>query len=113
MPAITFTVPILKGQSDHWKKALGEMKGARAADHSASRKRAGFSRELVCLQATPMGDYVVVMLEGADPLGSLKKMVESRDPFDQWFGKTVMGESHGMKPGQPLPVPQVMLDWRG
>jgi len=89
VPAITFAVPIAPGKTEHWKKAISEIKGARSEGHAASRKRAGFTRELVCLQATPMGDFVVVMIEGADPLSSLQKMVESKEPFDQWFGMTV------------------------
>ena len=113
MASISFAVPIVKGKTDTWKRAVAEMKGARSNEYRASRKRAGLTRELACLQSTPMGDFVVVTLEGADPLASLKKMIESKEPFDQWFAKTVMVESHGMKPGDPMPSSQSMLEYRG
>ena len=112
MAAITFTVPIVKGMTEHWKQAVAELTGPRAAEHAASRKRAGLTRELVCLQQTPMGDMVCVLLEGSDPLGSMKKLMESPDAFDQWFVKTVFVESHGMTPSDQPPAPEVVVDWK-
>ena len=112
MASVTFAAPLVKGKTEHWKKAMAEITGPRAAEHTASRKRLGLTRELVCLQQTPMGDLVCVLLEGNDPLGSVKKMSESTDAYDQWFVKTVLVESHGMPPSaQPL-APEVLLDWK-
>ena len=112
MAAVTLAVPIVNGMTEHWKQAVAELTGPRAAEHAASRKRAGLTRELVCLQHTPMGDLVCVLLEGSDPLGSMKKLMESPDPFDQWFAKAVFVESHGMTPSDQPPAPEVMVDWR-
>jgi len=112
MASITFAVPLVKGKTEHWKKPIAELTGPRAAEHTASRKRLGLTRELVCLQQTPMGDMVCVLLEGNDPLGSVKKMSESTDAFDQWFVKTVLVESHDMQPSAQPPAPEVLLDWK-
>ncbi len=112
MAAMTFTVPLVNGMTEHWKQAVAQLTGPRAAEHAASRQRAGITRELVCLQHTPMGDMVCVMLEGSDPMGSMKTLMESQDPFDRWFAKTVFVESHGMTPTDQPPVPEVMIDWK-
>ena len=112
MASVTLTVPLVPGKTEHWKQAVAELNGPRAAAHAASRKRLGLTRELVCLQPTPMGDMVCVLLEGTDPLGSMRKMMESPDAFDRWFVQTVFVEAHGLKPSDPPPAPEVVLDWR-
>lgn len=113
MASVVFTVPLVQGKTEQWKKAVAEMNGPRAAEHVASCKRRGLTRELVCLQPTPMGDTVCVLLEGNDPMSAMKKIIESTDPFDQWFVKTIFVEAHGMKPSDQPPAPQVMSDWKG
>ena len=112
MAAMTFTVPLVNGMTEHWKQAVAQLTGPRAAEYAASRQRAGLTRELVCLQHTPMGDLVCVLLEGSDPMGSMRKLMESQDPFDQWFAKTIFVESHGLSPTAQPPAPEVILDWK-
>jgi hypothetical protein len=113
MPATTFAVPILPGKTEMWKKALAEMKGARKAEHDESRRRHGITREIVSLQSTPQGDYVVVCLEGDDPAGLVSQNLNSDAPFDRWFAETVLTGAHGLDASGPLPPPnELCLDWK-
>lgn len=112
MPATTFAVPILPGKTEAWKQALSEVKGARKSEYEESRKRMGVTREVVSLQSTPQGDYVVVCLEAADPNTVVTRYLTSDAPFDRWFAETVLKGTHGMDASQKPPPPnQVFLDW--
>ena len=112
MPATTFAVPILSGKTEAWKQALSEIKGARKSQYEESRKRMGVTREVVSLQSTPQGDYVVVCLEASDPNTVVSRYLTSDAPFDRWFAETVLKGTHGMDASQKPPPPnQVFMDW--
>ena len=114
MPAITFAVPILPGKTEIWKQAASEMIGPRKSEHDESRRRMGVTREVVSLQQTPEGDYVVVCLEGDDPAGVVSKYLNSDAPFDRWFAETILSGTHGLDASHPPPPPnQVFVDWQG
>ncbi len=74
MMAVAF--PILPGKTDQWREFIGELNGARRAEFVASREEAGV-RERTFLQPTPMGDLVIVTLEGDDPARSFAQMTSS------------------------------------
>lgn len=113
MPAITFAVPILPGKTDMWKQAVTEIIGSRQSEHDESRRRMGVTREVVSLQQTPEGDYVVVFLEGDDPAGVVSKYLNSDAPFDRWFAETILRGTHGLDASHPPPPPnQVFVDWQ-
>lgn len=109
MPVTTFAVPVLPGRTDAWKAALAEMKGPRKAEYEESRRRLGVRREVVSLQSTPQGDFVVVFLEAADPSGVVARYLASDVPFDRWFADTVLKGVHGVT-GAPPPN-ETVLDW--
>ena len=72
----------------------------------------GLTREVVCLQHTPDGDYVVVCLEGDDPASVVSRYLQSDEPFDRWFAETFLIGVHGMDASQDPPTPnEVFLDW--
>ncbi len=113
MPATTFAAPLLPGTTDAWIKAAEEMTGPRSAEFEESRRRMGITSEVVSLQRTPDGDFVVVFLEGDDPDGVITKYLNSDVPFDRWFAETVLTGCHGMTASQDPPPPnQVFVDWR-
>jgi hypothetical protein len=56
----------------------------------------GLRREVVSLQSTPQGDFVVVFLEGTDPSGVVARYLASDVPFDRWFTDTVLKGVHGI-----------------
>lgn len=112
MPAITFAVPILPGQTEAWKQAVQEMIGPRWSEFEESRRRMGLTREVVSLQQTPEGDYAVVCLEGDDPSSVPGQYLNSDEPFDRWFAETILIGTIAMDASQPLPENQVFVDWR-
>jgi len=113
MPALTFAVPILPGKTEIWKQVVTEMVGSRRREYEESRRRMGITREVVSLQTTPEGDYVVVCLEGDDPAGMVSKYLSSHEPFDRWFAETILSGIHGVDASHPPPPPnEVFVDWR-
>ena len=79
---------------------LEELGGARREEFVASRRAAGV-RERTFLQATPMGELVVVTLEGDDPQASFARMISADDEFTKWFIAHA-NEAHGMDLSQPM-----------
>ena len=113
MALMAVAFPIAPGKTDEWKKFIAELNGARRADFVASRKGIG-ARERTFLQPTPMGDLVVVTLEGDDPAQAFGKFVSSKDPFTLWFLERVK-EVHGVDLAQAAagPMPQLVIDSAG
>ena len=113
MALMAVAFPIAPGKTDEWKKFIAELNGARRADFVASRKGIG-ARERTFLQPTPMGDLVVVTLEGDDPAQAFGKFVSSKDPFTLWFLERAK-EVHGVDLTQAAagPMPQLVIDSAG
>lgn len=111
LQAVAF--PIAPGKTDDWRKFIGDLKGARRADYVASRKASGV-HERAFLQSTPMGDLVIVTLEGDSPGEAFGKFVTSSDPFARWFVERV-NDIHGIDIAQAAsgPMPQLVVDSAG
>jgi hypothetical protein len=84
MPMMAVAFPILPGKTAEWRAFMEEVNGPRRAEFDASRAAAGV-RERTFLQQTPMGDLVLVTLEGDDPGRAFGKMMSADDPFTKWF----------------------------
>jgi hypothetical protein len=80
--------PILEGKTEAWRQFMREISGPRFAAFSESRRKAGL-HERTFLQHTPMGDMVIVTLEGEHPEESFGQMVSASDPFTIWFREQV------------------------
>jgi hypothetical protein len=93
--------PILPGQTEAWKKFIGEIDGPRRAEFVESRRRAG-AHERTFLQSTPMGDLVIVTMEADDPARSFGQIVSARDAFTTWFLERVKA-IHGVDLAAPMP----------
>jgi hypothetical protein len=76
--------PILPGKTDEWKGFIKELNGPRHAEFADNRRRAGV-HERTFLQQTPMGDLVIVAIEGDDPMRSFGQMLSANDAFTKWF----------------------------
>jgi hypothetical protein len=113
MALMAVAFPIAPGKTEDWKRFIAELNGARRADFVASRKGIG-ARERTFLQPTPMGDLVVVTLEGDDPAQAFGKFVSSKDPFTLWFLEQVK-DVHGVDLTQAAsgPMPQLVIDSAG
>lgn len=112
MAVTVFAAPILPGKTEDWKAAVAEMKGPRAAGHAESRAMHGVKREVACLQQTPMGDFVCVLLEADEPDTVMEREMVSDHPFDQWFCKTILAGCHGITLDGDAPAPNTLyLNW--
>jgi len=100
MPLIAVAFPILPGKTAAWRSFMEELNGPRRAEFVESRRRAGV-HERTFLQQTPMGDLVIVTLEGDDPEGAFGRMMSAGDAFTTWFTEQA-GALHGLDLSAPL-----------
>jgi hypothetical protein len=84
MPLMAVAFPILPGKTDEWRTMMAELNGPRRQEFVDSRQRAGV-HERTFLQPTPMGDLVIVTLEGDDPGRAFGQMASATDAFAEWF----------------------------
>jgi len=110
MAMLAMAIPISPGKTDQWKKFVGELNGPRFEDFKASRRKLGV-HERTFLQQTPMGDFVVVTIEGADPAGAFARFGQGTDDFTKWFLKQAQ-EIHGidLTAPPPGPLPELVID---
>ena len=100
MATMAVAFPILPGKTAEWRAFMAELNGSRREEFNASRRNAGV-RERTYLQSTPMGDEVIVTLEGDDPGRSFGQMMHATDPFTTWFlGK--VKDVHGIDLTAPM-----------
>jgi len=93
MALMAVVIPILPGKTPEWRAFIEELNGPRHQAFADSRKRVGV-RERTFLQQTPMGDLVIVTLEGDDPGRSFGELLSSTDDFSAWFGEQATA-AHG------------------
>jgi hypothetical protein len=101
MPMMAVAFPILPGKTAEWRAFMEEINGPRRAEFLESRRRAGV-RERTYLQPTPMGDLVIVTLEGDDPGRSFGQMTGAGDAFTAWFIERASAV-HGVDVSAPMP----------
>ena len=103
-------VPIQPGKTEQWKKFTNELKQKHFNEFVASRKKLKV-HERTFLQQTPMGDMVIVTLEGPDPETAFKNFASGNDEFTRWFVNEVK-EIHGMDLNNPPkgPLPKLVVD---
>ena len=88
MSLIAFVTPILPGKRGQWDAFMAEITGPRRAEYDASRHRLGV-HERTFLQETPMGDFVIVTVEGDSPMEAVGAFANSDDDFTRWFVQQV------------------------
>lgn len=113
MALFAMAFPIPPGKTEQWLKFSSELKGPRRADFVASRKRLNV-HERTFLQKTPMGDLIVVTLEGDDPAGAFQKFAAGTDDFTKWFVAQASA-IHGIDLSKPPPgpPPELVIDSKG
>lgn len=110
MAMFAIALPILPGKTEAWRGFINELGTTRKADFDASRQRLGV-RERTFLQPTPMGDFVVVTLEGENPAQAFAAFGQGTDDFTTWFKEQVQ-MAHGVDLSAPPagPLPEQVLD---
>jgi hypothetical protein len=89
MALMALVIPILPGKTQEWRDFIGEVNGSRHQEFADSRRNAGV-HERTFLQQTPMGDLVIVTLEGDDPGRAFGQLMTGTDEFSKWFGEHAM-----------------------
>ena len=107
MSLIALAAPILPGKREQWDAFIAEIAGPRRSEFNASRQRYGV-HERTFHQETPMGDIVLVTLEGDNPMEAFGAMANADDAFTRWFVQQVR-EIHGFDLGQPPENPPHLI----
>jgi hypothetical protein len=110
MPMMAVAFPILPGKTAEWRAFMDELNGSRREEFLASRRNAGV-HERTFLQSTPMGDLVIVTLEGDDPGHSFGQMMSADDAFARWFIERASAV-HGFDPSDAAggPPSELVID---
>ena len=103
-------IPILPGKEAEWRKWHQELTTSRYNDFASSRKKLNV-HERSFLQHTPMGDLVIVTLEGDNPQAAFAQFAAADDEFTRWFKEGVKN-AHGIDLSQPPPgpMPELIID---
>lgn len=110
---LCLAVPLLPGTtSTDREEMLSCWSGERAADHAASRRGHGITRESVWIQSTPENDVAVVLLESPDLAAAILGLATSQAPFDAWF-RDHLRAVHGLDLANGMAIPEQVLDFRG
>jgi len=80
------------------------------AEYADARQSYGITVDRSYLNRTRMGDFLVVYLEGDDPVAGNKAFATSTHPFDVWFRGRVT-EIIGVDFSQPLPPIEPLWEW--
>jgi len=107
---LAMAIPVLQGQEQEWQKFARDLKDTYYEEFQASRRKLGV-RERAFLQQTPMGEMVIVTLEGEDPEKAFQNFANGNDAFTKWFLETVK-KLHGidLSAPPPGPLPTLVVD---
>ena len=104
MAVVNAAFPILPGKTDAWQAwadSLVPGSPERAAWEDQNR-RFGITRQVVTLQTTPQGDFVVVFFEGENPGAILAGLASPDNEYDKEFAKALL-DIHGYGHEQSSP----------
>ena len=108
MPMMAVVFPIVPGKLAEWRQWMDELNGSRREEFEASRRGAGI-HERTFLQSSPMGDLVIVTVEGDDPAASFGRLLHADDEFTRWFLANATA-AHGFDPSQlPAEAPSELV----
>jgi hypothetical protein len=100
LPLMAVAFPIAPGQTAEWHTFMDQLNGPRHQEFADSRRGADV-HERTFLQSTPMGDLVIVTLEGDDPARSFGQLMAAKDAFTTWFLERVKAV-HGVDLTAPM-----------
>jgi len=98
-------VPVTRGKEGDFKKFVDELNGRYYNDFVNSRKKLNV-RERTFHQKTPMGEFVIVTLEGDNPEQAFYDLGKGNDEFTKWLAQKVK-DFHNIDITQP-PPPEIM-----
>lgn len=111
---VAMAVPVAPGKTEAWNTFMEELQSKYRQQFIDSRKKLGV-RERTFLQSTPMGDLVLVTLEGEDPVNAFRQFAKGEDEFTKWFVASV-NNIHGIDlkaMSADSDMPQMVVDSEG
>ncbi|MEK9759386.1 MAG: hypothetical protein VW949_02440 [Paracoccaceae bacterium] len=106
MAMLALCMPILPGKMEKWQAMINQVKST--PDFAQSRELAGV-HERTFVQKTPAGDFLIITLEGDNPVESWAKITSSMPPDFAEFALDV----HGLDVNAPPPpLPELIFDSR-
>ena len=110
LPLMAAVFPIVPGKTPEWRAWMEELAGQRHDEFVASRRAVGL-HERTFLQSTPMGDLVIVTLEGDDPVASFGRLLSNTDEFSTWFlDRAEAVHGFDMRKSPPGPPSELVAD---
>lgn len=109
---LAFAAPLRPGKADAGRQFAQEAFVNRKTELTESRLAKKGLREEVFLNQTPMGDIIVVNVEGDDPLEENRQFAASNSPYDRWFKdrcKEIFPEYVDFD--QPVPANEELFSW--
>ena len=106
-------VPILPGKTESIKAMFKTVKEEKWKDYERVQKKSGIEKERDFLQATPMGDMLLIYMESKDIQKTLMSFSTSKDPFDLWYVEEIKKNTvvNFIQPSSgPLPEPLISYD---
>ena len=108
MALIAMCLPILPGKKEMWLQMMDQLnQEPMGSEFRASRENAGV-HERSFLQETPHGDFLIITMEGDDPVASFAKIMSEAGPEFAEFAKEV----HGLDMSAPPSIPTLFFDSR-
>ena len=104
---IAMAFPVLQGKEQEMQEFATNLKGDHYEEFQASRRQLGV-RETTFLQQTPMGQLVIVTLEGEDPEKAFADFAKENNAFTKWFMENVK-RINGLDLQAPFPGPMPTL----
>lgn len=106
-------VPILPGKTESIKAMFKTVKEEKWKDYERVQKKSGIEKERDFLEATPMGDMLLIYMESKDIQKTLMSFSTSKDPFDLWYVEEIKKNTvvNFIQPSSgPLPEPLISYD---
>jgi len=105
MAMIAMAFPILPGKKETWLAMMDQIKSEPMRTEFVNSRNAVGVHERTFLQETPHGDFVIVTLEGDDPVAAFAAIMEHSPPEFAEFAKEV----HGLDMSQNAPAPPTLV----
>ena len=111
MVARAMAVPILPGKVEAWRSFWAHWLGPGKAEYEEVRRRAGITREVICLQHTSQGDVAVVYVDSVYERDEMIARLQVDTPFITQFLQMIK-DVHGFDQPPSGPLSEPIFDWR-
>jgi hypothetical protein len=110
MQQVCLALPVLSGKKEALKRFVGVITGPRRKEYEGWGKRHEVHKETWFIQATPMGDILLMYLEADDVTKALSVFSTDPHPFNAWVRQKLRGLT-GIDFSRPLegPPPEQLL----